>query len=55
MLTPPWPSNLGHDEAMEGDVVSFEPHFRQMVNLAIIFKIHACINWNYIEYIIIIA
>ena len=43
-------------------------HFRQMVNLAIIFKslangynyatifkIHACINWNYIEYIIMIA
>ena len=43
-------------------------HFRQMVNLAIIFKslangynygtifkIHVCINWNYIEYIIMIA
>ena len=43
-------------------------HFRQMVNVAIIFKsfsngfnygtifkIHACINWNYIEYIIMIA
>ena len=43
-------------------------HFRQMVNLAIIFKsltngynygtifkIHVCINCNYIEYIIMIA
>ena len=25
MLTPPWPSNLGHDEAMEGDVVGLNP------------------------------